>query len=152
MKRMFAAVLGGCFFAGLAASHAVQAAAQVQSFSRETDLQTGRTEATKLCSACHIIAPNDRSRLLYRGQSPSFEDIANRPGTTAESLRKFIDNMHLRAYEIPQESRRPEIIPDQDKSQLGAYIFVYILSLKKPTREETAVPPKVEDRDSPGSD
>ena len=149
MNRMVAAVLCGCSLAGLISWRAGHAATQPHNSAAETDVQAGRIEANKLCSACHIIAPNEKNNPLNRGLSPSFQDIANRPGTTAESLSKFIDNMHLRAYEIPQENRRPAIIPDQDKSQLGAYIIAYILSFKKAAREESAAPSGVEDEDSP---
>ncbi len=48
------------------------------------DAKRGRELADRLCSGCHIVAPN--SAKSANPDVPSFTSIARRPGTTAERL------------------------------------------------------------------
>ena len=51
----------------------------------------GLAFAQQRCSACHAVTENHSSP---NPESPSFEDIANRPGVTRETLRQFLRDSH----------------------------------------------------------
>lgn len=51
----------------------------------------GLAFADARCAACHAVRANGTSA---NPESPPFEDIANRPGTTAVTLRQFLRNSH----------------------------------------------------------
>jgi mono/diheme cytochrome c family protein len=53
--------------------------------------QRGRSFAEARCAGCHAVAANHSSP---NPESPSFEDIANRSGTTTQTLGQFLRNSH----------------------------------------------------------
>jgi hypothetical protein len=72
------------------------------------------------CDVCHIVAPDQEIRPLVSHYAPSFYDIANKPGTTAESLETFLAKPH--AFEIMP-------YPDLSAAQVTDLVS-YILSLR----------------------
>ena len=76
----------------------------------------GQKLAQQYCAECHVVAPNGK-----RGwtDAPAFDAVANRPGTTAQTLTTFIERPHLHM----ENTGRP---PAQANE-----IAVYILSLRK---------------------
>src|SRR5271165_1200698 len=83
----------------------------------------GHDFAMEFCTACHVVASDQRQRPIYRGPTPSFAQIANRSGTTADSLRHFVRTTH-------PTIARPLDMPDVELSdyQLDE-IIRYIVSL-----------------------
>lgn len=53
--------------------------------------QRGLAFAEQRCAACHAVRANSTSA---NPESPSFEDIANRPGVTRVTLRQFLRDSH----------------------------------------------------------
>ena len=51
----------------------------------------GLVFAEQRCSACHSVTVN---RSSPNPESPPFEDIANRPGVTGETLEQFLRDSH----------------------------------------------------------
>ncbi len=51
----------------------------------------GLAFAQERCAACHAVGINGSSP---NPESPSFEDIANQPGLTRTSLRRFLTDSH----------------------------------------------------------
>ena len=51
----------------------------------------GLAFAEQRCSACHAVTKNGSSP---NPESPPFEDIANRPGVTGETLEQFLRDSH----------------------------------------------------------
>lgn len=51
----------------------------------------GLAVAELRCAACHGVAAN---RASPNPEAPPFEDIANRPGVTAETLQAFLRDSH----------------------------------------------------------
>ncbi len=82
-KRPYTAMLLAAWGLGISGLSA-QAQAQAQT-PRLPDPQRGREVAEKLCSGCHRVT---REQALPGGWAdvPSFPEIANRPGRTAEHL------------------------------------------------------------------
>ena len=58
---------------------------------RSAEVQRGRILAEARCAACHAITPDASSP---NPESPGFEDIANRRGLTAATLRQYLRDAH----------------------------------------------------------
>ena len=63
----------------------IAAAASAQNVPHRGDPRQGRSLAVQKCDACHIVALGQQIRPLVPHYAPSFYDVANKPGTTAES-------------------------------------------------------------------
>jgi hypothetical protein len=48
----------------------------------------------KICDACHVAASDQQFPPILRPPAPSFQAIADRPGTTAALLRNFLLTTH----------------------------------------------------------
>jgi mono/diheme cytochrome c family protein len=79
---------------------------------------SGRQIATTICGNCHKVTSTMPSSSVG---APGFEDIANRPTTTALSLKRFLRSNH---------SRMPKFILSQVDTD---DVIAYILSLKQKT-------------------
>lgn len=55
------------------------------------DAERGLAFAQQRCSGCHAVVEN---RASPEPEAPSFEEIANRPGVTATTLREFLRDSH----------------------------------------------------------
>lgn len=86
----------------------------------------GEQLARNQCSACHVVASDQELPPLRQLPTPSFFDIANRPGTTQKSLERFIGTTHWDMKTVPMT------MPDQmlTKDEKTA-VARYILSLRK---------------------
>jgi cytochrome c2 len=73
---------------------AATATAIAQNAARPGDPQAGRQLALRACDTCHIVAANQEIRPLVPGYAPSFFDVANKPGVTAQSLEEFLAHRH----------------------------------------------------------
>ena len=79
----------------------------------------GQAFAEQRCAACHGVKANSPSP---NPESPSFEDIANRPGVTAQTLHAFLRDSHN--YPAAMNFT-------VEDAQLGD-LAVYIETLRKP--------------------
>lgn len=68
--------------------------ANAQAVSEDATPAKGRTFALLVCAACHVVASDQRFAPILRNPGPSFDLIANKPATTAESLRAFLTTTH----------------------------------------------------------
>jgi hypothetical protein len=117
VNRSLACVVGGLLYA--------TAIAEAQQSSDSAGISVGHDFAIEFCAACHVVASDQRQRPIYRGPSPSFIQIANKPAVTADSLRRFIRTTHPTLV-------KPLDMPASDVSdyQLDE-IIRYILSLRR---------------------
>ncbi|MDP3906798.1 hypothetical protein [Novosphingobium sp.] len=74
----------------LSAACAVNAAGPAQP-KLSKSAQRGLAFAEQRCAACHAVTVNTPSP---NPESPAFEDIANTPGLTRETLRTFLRDSH----------------------------------------------------------
>src|SRR5690606_40360088 len=88
-RGLLALVAAPTLYALLAAA---SAEAQSPAQPRAPDPVRGRDLAEKLCVACHRIAPDQAAGGV--ADVPSFPEIANRPGRTAERLMGAIMMPH----------------------------------------------------------
>jgi len=89
-------------------------------------VSAGRDLALMVCSICHVVATHQEFAPRLEQHTPSFEEIANKPNTSAESLRQFITTTHWDGQTIPITMPEPMLI-DEQISQ----VISYILSLRK---------------------
>jgi len=90
----------------------------------QTDADRGRYVAVKWCAECHRVAPDQPSGmrpghiLPPQVVAPSFMEIAARPETSAQSLDRFLGDLHLPmpTYRLREDER--------------STVIAYILSLK----------------------
>ena len=89
-------------------------------------VEAGHKLALYLCSTCHVVDPNQEFPPALINPVPSFEMIANRPRTTAQSLHRFLATTH------GDISVFPKAMPDLmlTEAQKDAAV-AYIMSLRK---------------------
>jgi mono/diheme cytochrome c family protein len=88
----------------------------------------GHQLALEICSACHIAAPDQRTRPILTEPPPSLETLANKPGVTAESVQKFLLTIHL-SLANGKDMPNPEVTEDQARD-----LAAYVMSLRKATQ------------------
>jgi mono/diheme cytochrome c family protein len=68
------------------------------------DPQAGAEVARGICASCHVVADD---QMIDPGVGPSFFEVAEHPGTTALSLRAFLQTPHATMPNLmltPQET------------------------------------------------
>ena len=88
-----------------------------------SDAKTGHDLALRLCTPCHIVSPDQEFAPTFSGP-PDFHSIANRPDTTAKSLRKFLATTHT-TLSNPKNMPNPQLTDDQIRD-----IARFIMSLR----------------------
>jgi mono/diheme cytochrome c family protein len=78
--------------------------------------QHGQTLARQICASCHAVEPKEEFSPDLR--APTFDEIANNPGTTETALSAFFRGSHR---SMPNFILKPDEISN---------ITAYILSLK----------------------
>ena len=91
------------------------------------DLQNGRYLADLICSICHVAGPDQSAEPVLRPPAPSFEAIARRSTTTADSIRTFLATTH-RDISNPGGMPNPELLDFQIRQ-----LETYLLSLREPS-------------------
>lgn len=86
----------------------------------------GRNIALIVCSACHVVAPDQPDTPQLPQKTPSFQEIANRPDVSARSLRRFVTHTHWDQTAIPMTMPNPMLMSDQVDD-----VAAYIMSLRK---------------------
>ncbi|TCZ64018.1 c-type cytochrome [Roseicella aquatilis] len=84
----------------------------------------GQALAQRACTPCHAVSRDQATRPIPDRHTPGFAEIAQAPGTTAESLRRFLRTTHA-ATSGPL--RMPSPMLDEGQMTL---IVSYILSLR----------------------
>jgi mono/diheme cytochrome c family protein len=81
------------------------------------DVVAGRELTVQVCSECHSVSAEQRTARL--DEAPGFDEIANKPQTTAISLRAFL--------QMPHPTMPNLILTEAERDNAIAYI----LSLKQ---------------------
>lgn len=87
-------------------------------------LTAGHAIAVEMCSACHET-PGVSASGPGSGAAPSFAEIANRPGASAESLRAFMTSPHFDEHKLAMNSSNAMLTPPEKDELID-----YILSLR----------------------
>jgi mono/diheme cytochrome c family protein len=117
-----------CFaFLAISAFSALATAQAQQASSAADDVQKGRYLAGLICSICHVAGPDQLVEPILRPPAPSFETIAQRSTTSADSIRTFLTTTH-RNISNPAGMPNPELLDFQMRQ-----VEAYLLSLRKPS-------------------
>ena len=117
-----------CFaFLAISAFSVLATAQAQQASSAADDVEKGRYLAGLICSICHVAGPDQLVEPVLRPPAPSFETIAQRSTTSADSIRTFLTTTH-RDISNPAGMPNPELLDFQIR-QLDAYL----LSLRMPS-------------------
>lgn len=111
-----ALALSACAFPAAAAAKRPSTAA----------VAAGREVAINVCSACHVVAEKQPFEPLLTQKTPSFQEIADDPKSTAQSLRRFISTTHWDEKTIPMTMPRQMLAGSETDD-----VVSYILSLKR---------------------
>jgi mono/diheme cytochrome c family protein len=90
----------------------------------DADAPAGHALALKICAACHMVSSDQQFPPILRQPAPDFQMIANRPGTTADSLRNFVSTTH-RTVNQPFDMPALDLTGD-----MTTKVVSYILSLR----------------------
>jgi mono/diheme cytochrome c family protein len=93
--------------------------------------QSGRQVALISCTGCHIVASDQPFKPIYPEKLPDFETIANKPNTTAASLRHFLETLPA----VPKRSQMGNpLLSSEDLRDVVAYV----LSLRQVSSHESS--------------
>ena len=117
-----------CFaFLAISAFSALATAQAQQASGAADDLQNGRYLADLICSICHVAGPDQSVEPVLRPPARSFETIAQRSTTSADSIRTFLTTTH-RDISNPAGMPNPELLDFQIRQ-----LATYLLSLREPS-------------------
>jgi len=88
MQRLAAIALSAMVVAG------PMPAAGAEKSKAQGNPDAGRALALRACTGCHVVLPNQPFRPVLAGHV-DFRTVANRPDTTAETLRRFLSSLHV---------------------------------------------------------
>ncbi len=100
--------------------------AVAEGVSDKNSIDAGRKLALAVCSTCHVVAADQEFPPQLIQHTPSFEEIANRPNTTAISLGRFITTTHWDQKTIPMTMPNFMLMDKQKDNAIS-----YILSLRR---------------------
>jgi mono/diheme cytochrome c family protein len=89
------------------------------------DVQQGHRLANLICSNCHVASSDQQFAPILRPPAPSFESIAKRESTSADSIRKFLTTTH-RDISSPDGMPNPQLLDFQVRQ-----VAAYLMSLRK---------------------
>ena len=95
--------------------------------SDEAAIRAGHNLAIGSCIACHEVAPGQAVKPVLGPGIPSFESLANRPGTTAESLQTAMKSARWHEPAMAATLLPMSRLSDKQRAEVAAYI----LSLRK---------------------
>jgi mono/diheme cytochrome c family protein len=84
-------------------------------------VNSGRAVALEACTACHIVADDQPFKPIDAGPKPppDFKTIANKSGTTAQSLRHYLQSLPL----IPKPGGMANpALPTDELADVAAFI------------------------------
>lgn len=103
------------------------AQARAEGVARDAAAARGEHIARLVCSACHEVASDQEYSPILTKPAPAFSDIANRPGTSMESLQRFIVGTHWDVNALPMTMPNPMLSRDEARA-----VARYIVSLRRP--------------------
>jgi mono/diheme cytochrome c family protein len=111
---------------GLSAAFLLGASAAAQTIADESTIRAGHSIAVTTCISCHVVSSDQALKPVLGPGIPSFAEIANRPGTTIETLTAA---MKVARWHDP--GMAPTLLPMSHISDRGrAQVAAYIMSLR----------------------
>jgi len=105
-------LLAACAASGILAARPTTAEPQ-------SDAQAGRSVALISCTGCHIVATDQPFKPIYPEPLPDFKTIANKPNTTAASLKHYLETLP----DVPKRGQMANpLLSSEDLRDVVAYI------------------------------
>ena len=86
-------------------------------------IRAGHNIAVGNCVACHVVSPTQTIQPVLGPGIPSFQDIANRPGTSAESLQAAMKNARWHEPGMAATLLPMSRLSDRERAEVAAYIL-----------------------------
>jgi mono/diheme cytochrome c family protein len=99
------------------------AAARAQERPDAAAIRAGHNLATSVCFACHVVSPNQTTVPVMGPGIPGFQEIANRPGITADALTERMKSARWHDAALPPTLLPMSRLSDTERSQVAAYIL-----------------------------
>ncbi|HXJ00890.1 MAG TPA: c-type cytochrome [Micropepsaceae bacterium] len=90
--------------------------------SDEAMVRAGHNIAVTTCVGCHTVSPKQTVSPVLGPGIPSFEEIANRPDVTAESLRATMKVARWHDDALASRLLPMSHISDKERAEVAAYI------------------------------
>jgi cytochrome c553 len=97
--------------------------AVAQSSSQPSAVRAGHTIAVTSCIACHVVSRDQTVQPVLGPGIPSFEEIANRPATTKESLQAGMKTARWHDPGMTARLLPMSRLSDEQRAQVSAYIL-----------------------------
>jgi mono/diheme cytochrome c family protein len=111
------------FLVGLSA---IATRAQAEGTKNDREVVRGEGIARLICATCHVVASDQQFPPMLVQRTPSFSEIANRPGINGEAIQGFITTTHWDEKTLPMKMPSLGLTRDQ-----ALAVASYILSLRK---------------------
>ena len=106
------AFLAACAAVGIIAPH-------LRAAEPRGDAEAGRSLALTACTGCHVVATDQPFKPIYPGPLPDFKTIANKPNTTAASLKHYLETLP----DVPKPGQMANpLLSSKDLQDVVAYI------------------------------
>lgn len=103
-------------FAATASAHAEEQADPAA-------IRAGRNLATSICFTCHAVPSPQVPRPIMGPGIPSFQDIANRPEVTTESLIERMKTATWHDDALPAARLPMSHLSDRERAEVATYIL-----------------------------
>jgi mono/diheme cytochrome c family protein len=107
--------------AGISSVGAIHAAAQISSDA--SAIRAGHTIAVTSCIACHVVSRDQTLQPVLGPGIPSFEELANRPETTMETLQAGMKTARWHDPSMTARLLPMNRLSDERRAQVAAYIL-----------------------------
>jgi cytochrome c553 len=94
-----------------------------QDDSNRRDVRAGQTIAVTSCIACHVVSRDQTLQPVLGPGIPSFEEIANRPDATSDSLQAAMKTARWHDPGMAATLLPMSRLSDQDRARAAAYIL-----------------------------
>ena len=89
----------------------------------EAAIRAGHNIAAGNCVACHVVSPGQTLQPVLGPGIPSFQDIANRADTTAESLQAAMKTARWHEPGMAATLLPMSRLSDKERAQVARYIL-----------------------------
>jgi mono/diheme cytochrome c family protein len=89
----------------------------------EAAIRAGHNLAVGSCVACHVVSSGQTIQPVLGPGIPSFQDIANRPNTTAESLQAAMKSARWHEPSMAATLLPMSRLSDKERAQVASYIL-----------------------------
>ena len=87
-------------------------------------LQRGQHIAQLVCSACHVVAHDQEFPPILRPPAPSFEEFANRPNMSLQTVQRFVLQTHWDMKTLPMQMPA-QMLPKSDTTAVARHVLSF---------------------------